>query len=167
MQSSDFENLSSEELRELLTPKQRSFVEKLLEGLSQHDAAVAAGYSPKTADGQASQLLKNPKVAAYRRARSIELYHELGVTPEWVGTRLVEVVERCMAAHPHMVWDRDLHDYVEDGFWIFDAKGATTALKAIGESLGMFKAPGTKESGGGAAQVTFVFPGGEGEEFGK
>lgn len=46
-----------------LTPKQQQFVAHYLaNGLNATRAAIAAGYSPKTADSQASRMLKNAKV---------------------------------------------------------------------------------------------------------
>ena len=127
-------------LAEALTARQRAFADALVEGAGEREAAIRAGYSPKTAASQAAQLVKNPKVAAYRRARSIALFSQMGISPEWVGLRLVEVVERCMEAKPHLSWDSERHAYVEDGSWVFDSRGATAALRQIGMSLGMFKA---------------------------
>ena len=131
-------DMTAVELRSLLTDRQISFVEGLVSGLDATSAAVLAGYAEKSAAQQASKMLKNDKVAAYRRARYIELYDKVGVSPEWVGLKLVEIVERCMEATPHLVWDSSKKEYVPDGTWNFDANGATKALSAIGKSLGMF-----------------------------
>ena len=131
-------DMSAAELRVLLTDRQISFVEALIEGADAATAAVRAGYAERSAAGQASRMLKNEKVAAYRRARYIELYDKVGVSPEWVGLKLVEIVERCMEATPHMVWDSSRKEYVPDGTWNFDANGATKALSAVGRSAGGF-----------------------------
>ncbi len=54
-----------------LSPKQRVFVlEYLANGFNATKAAMAAGYSKKTADSQGSRLLKNVKVAAAIAART-------------------------------------------------------------------------------------------------
>lgn len=45
-----------------LTPKQQRFVDEYLIDLNATQAAIRAGYSPKTADVQASRLLTNAKV---------------------------------------------------------------------------------------------------------
>lgn len=47
-----------------LTKQQQVFAAGVAQGMTQRDAAIAAGYSAKSADAQASQMLKNPKVAA-------------------------------------------------------------------------------------------------------
>ena len=45
-----------------LTPKQARFVEEYLIDLNGKQAAIRAGYSPGTAEVQASRLLRNAKV---------------------------------------------------------------------------------------------------------
>ena len=47
-----------------LTPRQRRFTGEFLIDLNGKQAAIRAGYSPKTAEVQASRLLSNAKVAA-------------------------------------------------------------------------------------------------------
>lgn len=47
-----------------LTAKQSLFVNGVLAGLSQKDAAIAAGFSAKSADAQAAVIVKIPKVKA-------------------------------------------------------------------------------------------------------
>src|SRR5271155_943246 len=46
----------------MLTPKQARFVEEYLVDANGKAAAIRAGYSPKTAEVQASRLLRSPKV---------------------------------------------------------------------------------------------------------
>jgi phage terminase small subunit len=64
---------------ERLAPKQAKFVEEYLVDLNGKQAALRAGYSPKTAEVQASQLLRNLKVhaaiteAQAARARRVHL----------------------------------------------------------------------------------------------
>ncbi len=48
-----------------LTPKQARFVEEYLIDLNGTQAAIRAGYSPKTAAATASRLLRNVKMRAY------------------------------------------------------------------------------------------------------
>ncbi len=51
-----------------LTPKQASFVREYLKDHNGKQAAIRTGYSPKSAEVQASVLLSNPKVAAHLAA---------------------------------------------------------------------------------------------------
>lgn len=48
-----------------LTPKMRKFAEAIIEGKSNKDAAISAGYSPETASQQGSKLSKNPEILDY------------------------------------------------------------------------------------------------------
>lgn len=143
------QDLPLAELRGMLNTRQIKFVEELEKGGTMAEAAIRAGYAKKTAASQASALLKNPKVAAYRRARAIDQYNRLGISEEWVGLKLIEVLNRCMEGVPHMVWDSERHEMVPDGTWNFDAKGALQALGKIGDSLGMFKQEKKQEQAGG------------------
>lgn len=52
-----------------LTGKKRLFADAVLAGSSNRDAAIAAGYSVKTASPQGSRLVKDPAVAAYLAER--------------------------------------------------------------------------------------------------
>ena len=151
------------ELARLLNERQKKFVEELEKGGTPGEAAIRAGYAPKNADSQASRLLKDVKIAAYRRARAIEQYNRLGISAEWVGLQLIEVLNRCMGAVPHMVWDSDLHDWVPDGTWNFDAKGALQALGKIGDSLGMFKQEKKQEQTGGQTIEEYLASLGDGK----
>jgi phage terminase small subunit len=79
-----------------LTPCQVRFVEEYLLDLNAKQAAIRAGYSPKTAEIQASRLLSNAKVqravseAIDRRTTRVE------VDQDWVLSRLALVAERCL-----------------------------------------------------------------------
>ena len=50
----------------MLTNKKRLYAEARLAGLNQKDSAIAAGYSPATADQSASRLERDPDVIAHR-----------------------------------------------------------------------------------------------------
>lgn len=139
-------DLSLKELGKLLTEQQKRFVEALDNGMTPTDAAIHVGYSARSAPSTSSRLLKNDKIAAYRRARAIDLYKRQGISPEWVGNELLRVYRRCMGAEPHLSWDYEQREWAPDGTWVFDTKGALGALQKIGESMGMFRQkPPTEE----------------------
>lgn len=56
-----------------------------------------------------------------------------GLDREWVITRLMSVVDRCMVAEPVMVKGKP------SGEFQFDASGANQALRMLGDTLGLFK----------------------------
>ena len=61
------------------TEQQKLFVDEYLRLRKKNatQAAINAGYSPKSASSQASQLLKNPKVIKYLKAREKAIIQEL------------------------------------------------------------------------------------------
>ena len=113
-----------------LNPRQKRFVEEYLRLGSGKEAAVAAGYSPKGAEQQASRLLSLPEVQAYRRELEQKLFDELGISKAWIGRRLVEIVERASRPVPHLSWNSVTRQKEPDGLWISDD---TTAIKALHE----------------------------------
>jgi len=67
-----------------LTPKQQRFVDEYLVDLNATQAAIRAGYSPRTAYQQGHETLKKPEVAAAIQARREELSRATGITVERV-----------------------------------------------------------------------------------
>ena len=67
-----------------VTDKQKRFCEEYLIDLNATQAAIRAGYSPKTAEQTASRLLRNVKVQEYIAKRQKELSRSTEVTQERV-----------------------------------------------------------------------------------
>jgi phage terminase small subunit len=67
-----------------LTDKQKRFCEEYLIDLNATQAAIRAGYSPKTAEQTASRLLRNVKVQEYIAKRQKELSRSTEITQERV-----------------------------------------------------------------------------------
>ena len=67
-----------------LNPKQVRFVAEWLKDHNGKQAAIRAGYSEKTAEGQASRLLSNAKVRAEVDRRMGKLMNRLEITAERV-----------------------------------------------------------------------------------
>lgn len=130
--------LSAEELRKEIGEKKAAFVENLLANKGNATlAAVQAGYSERSAACQASRLLKDMRIAAYRRKRAAEIYAAVGVTAETLALELEEIKARCMEGKPHLSWDSDAKEWVEDGTWVFDVKGAISAIKTQADIMGV------------------------------
>lgn len=119
-----------------LNERQRKFVLEYLKSGIATDAAIKAGYSEKNAAPQASKLLANPEVQAYRREMEQKLFDEMGISQAWIGRRLVEVVERCMEATPHMTWNSVTRRKEPDGSWVFDSQNAVKALHELYIQMG-------------------------------
>ena len=122
-----------------LTVRQKKFVEEYLRIGIGKEAAINAGYSPRSAEQQASRMLAMPEVQAYRRELEQKLFDEMGISEAWIGRRLVEIVDRSMTAVPHMVWDPDERKKVHDGDWVFDAGNAIKALHELAVQVGYAK----------------------------
>ena len=67
-----------------LSARQQRSVGEYLVSLNGTKAAIAAGYSPKTAMSQAARLLRNVKVQAALETANKERQQQTGVTPERV-----------------------------------------------------------------------------------
>lgn len=126
-----------------LTDKQKRFCEEYvvdLNAIRAYKLVYANCKSDRTASANSSRLLANANVAAYVRELKEQIAQEAKVTAADVLKDLIEVKNRCMQATPVKVWDSDSHSYVDsDAEFTFDSKGANTALKLIGEHLGMFQ----------------------------
>lgn len=127
-----------------LTPKQQRFVDEYLIDLNATQAAIRAGYSAKTADSQASRLLRNVKVSRAIGEAKTTRSERTKLDQDWVLNGLREVAERCMTAVPVMRFDfesKSMVQVIDDeglGVWQFDSRGANRSLELVGKHLGMF-----------------------------
>lgn len=105
-------------------------------------AAINAGYSPKTAGSIGSRLLKNVEIKKLVDQARAELIQEVkdrtALSEEYVVNNLREIVERCMQRAPVTHKGKQTVDDKGNAVWAFDAKGANRALELLGKHLGMF-----------------------------
>jgi hypothetical protein len=125
-----------------LNPKQRKFVEKIVEGKNQTQAAIEAGYSPNCATVNASRLLTNAKVRNEVDKKVQTAAEKLGITAEFVLGGMKEIFERCSQRVPVMVFDRETKEYYQkidektgEGVWEFDSTGANKSLENLAKHL--------------------------------
>jgi phage terminase small subunit len=111
-----------------MTPKQERFVEEYLIDLNATQAAIRAGYSPKTADQQGSRMLKNVKVLEAIQVAKGKLSEKAELTAEWTTDHLMAeaVYKGFGASHSARV----------------------AALVALGKRLPNFFAPERHQHGG-------------------
>jgi len=81
----------------MLSPRQERFVTEYLVDMSAKEAAIRAGYSPRTADKKGSGLLRHPGVVAAIEARKAEIMAQAGVDATWLLKRLVAESEADLA----------------------------------------------------------------------
>lgn len=118
-----------------ITPMQKKFVQEYLRSGNATDAAIAAGYSAKSAASRASKLLETPGVIEYRRQLEKKLFDEMGISKAWIGLRLVEIIERSMQKTPVLEWNSVTRQKEPNGTWTFDANGAIRALHELTEHM--------------------------------
>jgi len=111
-----------------ITKKQKSFADEYLKDYNGKQAAIRAGYSEKTAENQASRMLRLVKVAEYLGKRQIEKEKKIGITIEAIIEELREV-----------------------GFGVVDGEklkmnDKIKALELLGKHLGMFSENKDKET---------------------
>lgn len=116
-----------------LTDKQAAFVREYLIDLNATQAAIRAGYSPKTAKEQGAQNLTklNIQEAISKAMQKREKRTE--ITQDYVLNGLKTVAERCLETKP--VLDAD---GCFTGIFRFNASGANRAFELLGKHLGMF-----------------------------
>lgn len=121
--------------KERLNPRQKRFVEEYLACGDAAEAAAAAGYSSASAAAQGERLLRDPEIQRYRREVEQRMFEAMGVSSAWIGRRLVEIVDRCMQATPHLSRNPDTKQREPDGTWEFDPAGAMRALHELDEHI--------------------------------
>ena len=130
------EKTEAERLGEALKPKERQFVrEYLRHNMNGTQAAICAGYSERSAASQASRLLRNPEIRAYRDALLQEQFDAIGVTKHSIAAEVWGIYQKCVQKEPVMEWDSVTHSWVHTGEWTFNVKGALKALDMLRQML--------------------------------
>lgn len=97
-------------------------------------AAIRAGYSKKTANEQAAQLLAKLSIQSFLAVLQADVAEKIGVSVEWVVRRLKDISDRSMTAEP--VFNKAGKP---TGEYIFDSSGANRATELLGRHLGVFE----------------------------
>ena len=148
------------ELGRDLNPQYRKFVQEWMVDMNATRAAIAAGYSEKSAAQTASRLLRRTDIRRYRDALMAEAFEDLGVTRHSIASRMWEIYERCMQKKPVLVWSTADKEWIESGVWQFDTKGALKALAMMLEML-----PEMEDEDEGGDSFEDMLDGGGGREF--
>ena len=127
-----------------MTPKQQRFVEEYLIDLNATQAAIRAGYSPRSARNIASENMAKPDIQEAIAEAKRERSEATGIDAQWVLHQLTEVYRRCIqevrpALHPKS--RRQLKNDAGEPLFTFNANAALRALEAIGKhtSVGAFE----------------------------
>lgn len=137
-----------------LEPQQLRFIDEYLSDkeFNAKQAAIRAGYSEKTAEAQASRLLRSVKVRAEIERRQKKVAKKFELNQEWIIKQLIKVHKRCMQSTA--VTDKEGNPI---GEYKFEASAANKSLELLGKHLGMFadrfKIGGDKDSPPIKAQI--------------
>jgi len=116
-----------------LTPRQRQFVAEYIIDPNATQAAIKAGYSPKTAYAIGEENLRKPVIRAELDKERQELAKRNEIDQDWVIKRLILNADRAAQAEP--VLDTK---GVPTGEYRYDGAVVNKALELIGKHIGMF-----------------------------
>lgn len=111
-----------------LTAKQSLFVAEYLKDLNATQAAIRAGYSPKTAQEQSSRLLSNVMVQKAIEAAKAQRAKQAQITAEQVLADIVSIQKAAMS----MKHDNDGNEVMTN------PNAALKAAELLGKHLGMW-----------------------------
>lgn len=135
----------------MLTPKQAMFVKEYLVDLNGKQAAIRAGYSPKTAEMQASRLISNVKVKAAIQEAMDQRAKRVEITSDYVLDTIRETIERCRQVQPVLdkkgdqIMVKTRTGEMAPAF-VFDAAGVFKGCDLLGKNLQLWKEVGSKDN---------------------
>lgn len=124
-----------------LTPRQRRFVEEYLKDLNATQAAIRAGYSPRSAKQVGDALLSKPHIAAAVAKLQAERSRRTQIDADYVLHRLVEIdqmdvldiLNDDMSVRPVSQWPQAWRRYLSgiDVAEIFEGRGEDRQMVGI------------------------------------
>ena len=118
----------------MLNEKQKQFCEEYIIDLNGTQAAIRAGYSAKTANEQAAQLLAKLSIQEYICELKNKRSERVKYSQDELMRDILEVKNRCMQANPVLDKEGD-----ETGVWKFDSNGANKALDMLAKHVGFYE----------------------------
>ena len=118
----------------MLNEKQKQFCEEYIIDLNGTQAAIRAGYSAKTANEQAAQLLAKLSIQEYICVLKNKRSERVKYSQDELMRDILEVKNRCLQANP--VLDKEGN---ETGIWKFDSNGANKALDMLAKHVGFYE----------------------------
>jgi len=117
----------------VLNDKQQAFVREYVVDLNGTQAAIRAGYSPKTADVQAAQLLAKFKVREAVDAELARIATKTETEAEWVRRRLKEEADDFteFASHSARIKALELIGRINGVFEVDNRQQATSIIHRI------------------------------------
>ena len=118
----------------MLNEKQKQFCEEYIIDLNGTQAAIRAGYSEKTANRIASELLSKLDIQEYICKLKNKRSERVKYSQDELMRDILEVKNRCMQANP--VLDKEGN---ATGIWKFDSNGANKAIDTLANHVGFYE----------------------------
>lgn len=127
------------EKKDKLTPKQQRFVSEYLRLGNATQAAIAAGYSEKTANRIATENLSKPVIARAIERAQARRNDRLELEEDFELRKGLELLRMCMEPeHVYNMKGQKVKDENGNYVMMFDSKGANMALQTIAKIRGKF-----------------------------
>lgn len=118
-----------------LTIEQEAYCRGRAMGMSVEEALLAANSKVRAITARKWEKMPafRDRIAELSRIATENAILKTGLDREWVISRLMQVVDRCMQAEPVLVKGEPTGEFK------FDASGANAALRMLGDTMGLFK----------------------------
>lgn len=136
------DNVQEKSLDELLSelkPRERNFILAFIKTGRQGEAARLAKFPEKSADVQASRLMKREDIREIIKRMLKDEFNKLCLTSESIVLRMNEIAEYCAQKKPATVFNRETGELEVIGYHEFDGKTALKANVEIARLLGYAK----------------------------
>lgn len=122
-----------------LNAKQERFCQEYLIDLNATQAAIRAGYSQETARSIGHENLTKPDISDRIAELQAERAENLKIDASYVLKQAVEIHRRCMQEVRPLTDRKGEQIRDDDGMplYVFDAKGAVSALTLVGKHVGV------------------------------
>lgn len=133
------------------SPKEVKLKRNVIAGMGKTEAALDAGYSPKTAKQIAHNILKKPHIANEIKRAGEAAAKKAGVDAFWIAQRRKDIVERSFQSRPVLnkfgqpvlmeksIIDEDTGEEVSVEMvpaYTYDSSGANKALDSLAKMVG-------------------------------
>ncbi len=115
----------------MLNEKQKQFCNEFIIDFNGTQAAIRAGYSKKTANEQAAQLLAKLSIQSYIKELIEKRNERTRITQDEVVKDIIKVKDRCMQNEAVLDKEGNL-----TGIYKFDSQGANKALDMLMKHTG-------------------------------
>lgn len=122
-----------------MNEKQKQFCNEYLIDFNGTQAAIRAGYSPKSAYSTANENLRKPEIQSYLKELIENRNERTKITQDDVIKDIIEVKNRCMQKAPVMFMGKQVQDESGNNLWKFDSQGATKALDMLAKHTGIYE----------------------------